>query len=140
MAQRPAFDMTKLSSADKIIGGGAGIFFIWSILPIWYDGSFTAWFGVTTIGGVASLISLLALLSEAMGGMMAAARRTSMHLVLAALAFLFTLIGAGDKPTGFGVKWGLWIALLWALIWGYGAYMKMQEAGAAPPAEGGFTA
>jgi hypothetical protein len=137
MAQRPAFDMTKLSSADKIILGGSGIFFVWSVLPIWYKFSGNGWFGVTTICGVAALLQLLGMWSEMSGG---ARRVRGLDLVLAGLALLFVLIGAGDKPSGVEVAWGLWVALAWALIWGYGAYMKMQEAGAAPPAEGGFTA
>jgi hypothetical protein len=139
MAQRPAFDMAKLSNADKIIGAGAGIFFVWSILPIWYEGSFTAWFSVTTISGVASLLAILALLAD-MSGATGLRRTGTVHLALAGLALLFVLIGVGDKPSGLSVKWGLWVSLLWAIVWGYGAYMKQAEGGAMPPAEGGFTA
>jgi hypothetical protein len=140
MGQRPPFDLTRLSSADRIIGAGAGIFFIWSILPIWYDGNATAWFGVTTIAGMSSMLALLALWTGMSAIGIAPVRGGGHHVLLAALAFLFTLIGAGDKPTGFEVKWGLWVALVWAAIWGYGAYMKMMETGAAaPPSEGGST-
>jgi hypothetical protein len=142
MAQRPAFDMTKLSSADKIIGGGAGIFFVWSILPIWYKGNLSAWNGVTTIGGVASLLALIALWVSMAGTGPAMSGSSGVHLGLGALAFLFTLIGSFDKPDFSAVSWGLWLGLVWALIWAYGGFMKMAERGSAPPppAEGGFTA
>jgi hypothetical protein len=140
MAQRPSFDMSKMSSADKIIFGGAGIFFIWSILPIWYKGNFSAWFGVTTIGGVAALLALIALYVSMAGTAPMMSGSSGVHLGLGALAFVFTLVGSFDKPDFTQVSWGLWLGLVWALIWAYGGFMKMAEKGAAPPAEGGFTA
>ena len=62
MAQRPSFDMTKLSTADKILAGGSLLLFIdtflsWQKISIF---SWTAWGGSGSFAGV--LMGLLALL------------------------------------------------------------------------------
>ncbi len=63
------------------------------------------------------------------------------------IAFLFTLLGLLIKPTGFGVSWALFVGILIAAVWAYGAYMMYSSratsnATALPPpgdTGGGFT-
>jgi hypothetical protein len=50
-----------------------------------------------------------------------------LHLGVAGLALLFTLLGLAAKPGGYGISWGIIVALLIALVWAYGAYMMYSE-------------
>ena len=36
MSQSGGFDMSKMSSAEKIVAGAALGYFIWIFLPVWY--------------------------------------------------------------------------------------------------------
>lgn len=153
--QRPGMDLSKLSTADKLILGGAGGYFIWSFLPFWYSvsfgegafgvsASFNAWRSVTLF---AALLSLLALI---WAGLRVAGVNLNLNvkpgiidLGIAGLALLFTLLGLVVKYAGVaGFSWGIFVGILLALVWAYGAYMKYQEASATPPppGPGGFTA
>jgi hypothetical protein len=153
MAQRPSFDMTKLSSADKIIAGAAGLYFIWSFIPVWYsvdlgplsgfgaDVSISGWHGVTTFAVVLSILALVWVGLRMAGVSMSLSFKPGLvDLGLAAVAVLFTLLGLVVQPSFFGISWGLIVALLLAIAWGYGAYMKYNEpAVVPPPAVGGST-
>jgi hypothetical protein len=166
--QRPGFDMSRLTSADKLILGGAGGYFIWSFLPFWYsfDGcaganipgcsvSFNGWHGVTTFAVILSLLELVwtgARVAGATANMRMNFPLAYIDLGLGGLALLFTLLGLVVKVSGVaGFSWGLFVAIILALVWAYGAYMRYQEPaavgpppGAGPPpppaAGGGFSA
>jgi hypothetical protein len=154
--QRPGLDLSRLTSADKLILGGAGAYFIWSFLPFWYSfsvpgcagnsfgincsASIGGWHGVTTFAVILALLELV-WTGLRIGGMTANMRvnfpLAYIDLGLAGLAVLFTLLGLVVKPAGaFKFSWGLFVAIILALVWGYGAYMRLQEPAAAGPPPG----
>ncbi len=161
--QRPGLDLSKLSSADKLILGGAGGYFIWSFLPFWYhfgagpiSSNLGGWHGITLFPALLSLLAL-AWTGARVAGVTANVKVNFpiayIDLGLAGLAILFTLLGLVSKPAFYGISWGLFVAIILALVWGYGAWMRYQEPAASggpppagpppPPASGGgggFTA
>jgi len=154
--QRPSLDLSKLSSADKLILGGAGGYFIWSFLPFWYHVSgsnISGWHGITVFPVILALLAL-AWTGARVAGMTANVKvnfpLAYIDLGLAGLAVLFTLLGLVSQPTFYNFSWGLFIAIILSLVWGYGAWMRYQEPAATggpppagpppPPSGGGFTA
>jgi hypothetical protein len=151
MAQRPSFDMKKLTNADKILLIGALVYFIDTFLA-WQRvcfgigtfhacGSASAWNGSGGFLGILSALFALAVL--AWTGMQVAgvnlnvgmpAARISQILVLGTLVFgiLKFIIVLTNHP-----GYGAFIGVVLLLVIGYGAYMKMQEAGAGPVAPPG---
>jgi hypothetical protein len=142
MAQRPAFDMAKLTTADKILAGGALILFIDAFLPWQKVSIFTAsaWGGNGAFAGV--LMSIFALLLLAgtvavVGGMSlpvtiptssVLSGLTAGTVLFGVIKFLFAVT---NHP---GI--GAWIGLILILAVAYGGYMKMQEQKAVPPSSG----
>jgi hypothetical protein len=153
MAQRPSFDLTKLSTADKILLGGSLLMFIDTFLPwqrvclgiLGICPSANAWGGNGSFAGVLLGLFTIALLigeimvvggvamppnipvSTVMGGV-------TLGTVLFALIKFLIVIGKSGS-------YGAWIGLILAIVIAYGGYMKMQEAKAvSPPADTGFTA
>jgi hypothetical protein len=147
MAQQgQGFDMSKVSTADKIILGGAIAFVIWTFVPVWY--SCCSAFGVKLPGGGVSgfhttiviswLLAVLAVAEIVVSRLMGTelrlpVARGMLHLGLAALALLFTLIGLIAKPTATSLSWGIFVAIALNLVWAYGAYMMYSEPMASPP-------
>lgn len=143
--------MSKLSTAEKIIAGAAGLYFIWSFLPVWYSFDpvpgfgesirISGWHGVTTLSVIMSVLALVWVGIRIAGVNLNLTFNPSMvDLGLAGIGLLFTLLGLIVQPTLFGISWGLFIALLLAIAWAYGAYMKYSEPAALPPpAVGGGT-
>jgi hypothetical protein len=129
MSQRPAFDINSLSTADKLVLGGAGVFFIWSLLPVWYKSSYNAWGGLTVIAAVASILAIIwGVLRIAQVNVNLNVKRGVVDLALAGVGVLFTLLGLFVKRSGaFGFSWGLIVGLLISLGWAYGGYMKYSE-------------
>ena len=168
MAQQPArpsfnLNLGALTTADKLILGGAGLFFIWSFFSVWYkvsagagctgvcSVSFNGWHGVTTFAVILALVALVwtgARLAGVTKNVQVNFPLAYIDLGLAGLALFFTLLGLVVHPSFFvvkaGLQWGIFIALILALVWAYGAWMKYQEPAAAPPAAGppagGFSA
>jgi hypothetical protein len=148
MAQRPSFDMTKLSTADKILLGGSLLLFIDSFLR-WQQvcgpsvlglGKFcvgaSAWNGNAGFAGV--IMSLLALvLFLALGATILGVSMPSTIPVPTALAaltggtVLFGLIKFIFAVTNHGA-YGAWVGIILLIAIAYGGYMKMQEAKAIP--------
>ena len=141
MAQQgSSFDMSKVTTADKIILGGAGAYFIWIFLPFWY--SCCSLFGATVdAGGVSGfrgvliiswLLAILAIgeivLSRIVGTeLKIPAKRGLIHIALAGGALLFTLLGLVAKSTGLTLSWGIFVGLILAGVWTYGAYMLFSQ-------------
>ncbi|HXF73219.1 MAG TPA: hypothetical protein VNO79_11485, partial [Actinomycetota bacterium] len=136
MAQGSGLDASRLTTADKIVLGAAGIFFVWSLVPTWYRCCSVLGFRVDVAGvngfrGVTAIAALLALLAAVEVGLrkMANVRYTLpakpglIHLGAAILGLVFTVLGLLSKPAGSSVSWGLFVGLLLALAWAYGAYM-----------------
>lgn len=154
MAQRPSFDMGKLTTADKILLGGALLLFIDSFLR-WQQvcipkelaalvggrcGGFSAWGGSASFAGV--LMALFALLllagSVAMLSGITLPVTLPMSTVLAGLTggtVLFGLLKFIFVVGNHGA-FGAWVGLILILAVAYGGYMKMQEQKTAPPAAG----
>ena len=155
MAQRSTFDMSKLTTADRILLGAGALFFIdtflrWQkffcIKSVFISGCATAsaWNGNGSFAGVLAALFSLALIAWIILHVAGVnlefgvpASTISSVLVLgtvlfALIKFLFVI--------GNHSSYGAWLGLILALVIAYGGYMKMQEpktAGSAPPAMGG---
>jgi len=141
MAQQgPSFDMSKVSTADKIILGAAGAYFIWIFLPFWYSccslfgasveaGSVSGFRGVLIISWILAILAVAeVVLSRMMGTeLKIPGKRGQIHLALAGGALLFTLLGLVAKTTGLTLSWGIFVGLILAGVWAYGAYMLFSQ-------------
>ena len=158
MAQSSGFDMSKVSTADKILAVGGLLFFLDTIVLHWQGacanvgvfGKFcvgvSAWSGSASFLGVLAGLCAIALTAwivvAALGvnlGTLPSGQITlgliGATVGLGLLKFLFSAFNHGQI--------GAWIGLILLLGIAYGGYMKMQEPKAAtpPPATGGgFTA
>ena len=156
--KQQGFDMSKLGMGDKLVLGGAALYFIWVFVPAWYKFSLFADILGTSIGRSLSingfrgfliiswLLSIVAIgeivLVKLMGNTTIGlpAPRGMVHLIVAGVALLFTVLGLLAKPTGFGLSWGIFVGLVFAIIWTWGAFQIYSAAPAttppAPPAAG----
>jgi hypothetical protein len=154
MAQRPSFDMSKLSTADKILLGGSALFLIDSFLP-WqrvclevagFSGgciSANAWGGDASWAGILASLAAILLLLASVAGLAGVAMPPTMPMqaivswlalgttLFAVLKFLLIV----TNEAYFFAYLGLIIALGLA----YGGWMKMQEAKVLPPPAMGGT-
>ena len=159
MEKSSGFDMSKLSNADKLVLGGAGLYFIWIFLPFWYSccsfagisanvGSVSGFRGVLLIPWILSIVAIAEIvMTKFMGtAMNLPAKRGQIHMIVGAVAAVFTLLGFVAKTTGLTISWGLIVGLIFSLVWAYGGYMMNSEPDAAAPpsssggGDGGFTA
>jgi hypothetical protein len=148
MAQRPSFDMSRLSTADKILLGGSALFFIDTLLP-WQRAcldieglvsacdSANAWGGSGAWAGVIAGLLAILLLAAGVAALLAVAMPPTMPmpmimswLALGAAAFgvLKFLLVIGNSAYLFA-----YLGLIIALGLAYGGWMKMQEAKVLPP-------
>jgi hypothetical protein len=146
MAQRPSFDMTSMSTADKILLVGSFLLFIDSFLA-WQRvcvsvvgvnigcASANAWSGNGSFAGV--LMAILALLlflavgATAMGVAMPNVPVATVSAVLTGGTVVFGVIKfilAVTNHAGYGA----WIGLILLIVLAYGGYMKMQEGNVRP--------
>ena len=145
MAQRPSFDMNRLSTATKILLGAGILFLIDAFLP-WQRvcvpgfGNFPGacasanlWGGSGSFAGV--LAGILVILLIVWEGLAAANVNMNLNLgvpastISAFLAFgvaLFALLKFVLVVTN-SPGYGAWIGLVLALVIAYGGYMKLQE-------------
>ena len=160
MEKSGGFDMSKLSNADKLVLGGAGLYFIWIFLPFWYSccsafgvsvdaGGVSGFRGVLLIAWILSVVAIAEIvITKFMGtSLNLPAKRGMIHMVVGGAGAVFTLLGLVAKTTGLKVSWGYFVGLILSLVWAYGGYMMSNEpeGAAAPPAapggtDGGFTA
>jgi hypothetical protein len=151
MAQRPSFDLTKLSTADKILLGGSLLLFIDTFLPwqkfICVPGACltaNAWQGngsfVGVLMGLLTIVLIVVMVLSLAGVEMppgisvstVMAGVTAGTVVFGLLKFLFAVTHHGS--------YGAWLGLIFILAVAYGGYMKMQEASAVPPgSDSGFS-
>lgn len=145
MAQRPAFDISKLTTADKILLGGSLLFFIDTFLP-WQRvcvgvvgivnvcGSASAWGGsVAFLGILAGLCAILLLAAETVMVMgvqvpveaaqmrLAVMGLTAGTLVFGLIKFIVVLFNH--------VGWAAFVGLILMLGIAYAGWTKYQEAG-----------
>jgi hypothetical protein len=157
--KQQGFDMSKLEMSDKLVLGGAALYFIWVFVPAWYKFSINLdILGIrssTSINGFRGFLILSWLLSivaigeivlvKLMGNTSISlpAPRGMVHLIVAGVALLFTVLGLLAKPTGFSISWGIFVGLVFAIIWTWGAF-QIYSGGPtatppAPPASGSGT-
>jgi hypothetical protein len=147
MAQGSGLDASRLTTADKIVLGGAGIFFVWSLVPTWYRccsflgvevdlATVNGFRGVTAIAALVALVAAVEVVLRKMANVRYSlpAKPGLLHVGAAILGLVFTVLGLVSKPAGSSVSWGLFLGLLLALVWTYGAYMMYSEP-EAPPME-----
>lgn len=144
MAERPGFDASRLTTADKLVLGGAGIYFIWAFLPVWYRccdtilgevpvGGANGFRGVTFLAAILALLAVLEVAASKLAsmGVTLPVRRGLAHLILGVLGLLLTVLGLISRPRTFGASftlgWGILVAVVLALVWAYGAYMMYTE-------------
>ena len=150
MAQQGAgFDMSKLSTSDKITAGGAIALLIWTFFPFWYklggdvgevleafggDSGINGWRGVTFLAALLAIVAIIEVVLKVVGtNMSMPLKRGLLHLALAGVGALLTILGLIASPSGFSASWGAFVGIVFALVWVYGAYMMYQE----PSSEGG---
>jgi hypothetical protein len=146
MAQGSSMDMSRLSTGEKIVLGAAGAYFVWAFLPIWYklsvdlgplgsiSDSKNGLTGVTLIAWILAIVAVADIILRSMMGMKfnLPVKPGQLHVAIAGLALILTVIGLVAKPTGYGVGWGLFVGIIIALAWVYGAYMMYSAPEAAP--------
>lgn len=134
-----------MTAADWIILAGAGTYLAWTVAPTWYRAgggkafgiplpsyTFNAWRGTTLFAALAAIVAI-AWLGLRLGGVRlgAAIDPSVVDLILAAAGLLLTLLGLVLGPTtGLGnasASWALPVAILFALVWAYGALLKHRE-------------
>ncbi len=159
MAQGSSMDMSRLSTGEKIVLGAAGAYFVWTFLPVWYNLSIdlgplggisdnlNGFRGTTLVAWLLSIVAIAEILLRSMMGMKldVGIKPGLLHVGVAALAVILTVLGLVAKPTGYGVSWGLFVAIIISLAWAYGAYMMYSQPDTTPmtpPADtqGGMTA
>jgi hypothetical protein len=155
MAQRPSFDTSKLSTADKILGGASLLLFI---------DSFLSWQKVCAPKEISQLIGINACVrASAWGGNGAFAGVLMALLSLLLLAGVVAMVMGYELPltiptstvmagltagtvlfglikflfvVGNHIAFAAWVGLILLIAVAYGGYMKMQEQKAIPPTQG----
>ena len=143
------FDMSKLSTGDMITGGGAIAYLLSLFIFSWYT---VMGHGYSDRGGLVALAILAAIVAIAEIGIRVFAGNTlipnykQVHMGLAIGAVVITALKVVMKPGGgildsvIGLSFGIFVSLVLAVVWAFGAITMKGEAGskpAAPPAGGG---
>jgi hypothetical protein len=150
MAQQgQGLDLSKVSTADKIILGATIGFVIWTFLPVWYtcctalgvkfssDG-ITGFHGTLVLSWFLALLAIVEVVVTKVIGteLKMPVQRGMLHIAIAALALLFTLLGLLLKPSAPGastsLSWGIFVGLALNLVWAYGAFMLYSEPASTP--------
>lgn len=150
MAQQgQGFDLSKVSTADKIIFGATIAFIIWTFLPVWYKcctalgvtvpgGGITGFHGTLFLSWFLALLAIVEVVVTKVIGteLKMPVQRGMLHIAIAGLALLFTLVGLVLKPSEPGLStslsWGIFVGLALNLVWAYGAYMLYSEPASTP--------
>jgi hypothetical protein len=149
---RPGFDLSRMSTATKILLGGSILYLIDSFLPwnrvcfVGFCASANLWNGV---GFIAALLAILILVMELLSvanvevNIGDARSRAMIEAGLAGGVLLFTILKVIIDSEA--LSFGAWLGLILALAIGYGGYLRWTEAKvmAPPPGPstgGGFTA
>ena len=168
MSQSSGFDMSKVPTGEKLVLGAAAIYIIWIFIPTWYsccDVEGLGSIGNAGVNGFRGFMILAWFLALAAVAEIALRRfgsqsfnlpmkRSQLHVIVAAVALLCTLLGLVIKPSAFtvsaSISWGLFVGIVLAIVWAYGAYMMYnapEEAsmggtmgGSAPPPSPGPSA
>ena len=89
--------------------------------------------GVLLIPWILSIVAIAEIvMTKFMGtAMNIPAKRGQIHMIVGAVAAVFTLLGFVAKTTGLTISWGLIVGLILSLVWAYGGYMMNSEPDAA---------
>jgi len=156
MAQRPAFNLSKLSPADKIILLSASVFFIWGFIPVWYkldcgpeifallrnlcNHRISGWHGVTIPALILAALAVAWVVARAAGSRINPGFDPGLvDLGLSGLGLLFTILAFVMQPTLFAFSWGVIVAVILALVWTYGGFMRYSEPASTNPPDVGTT-
>ena len=160
MADRPSIDLTRLSTASKILLGAGLLYFI-DLFLSWNRkcfenvgcGTLSGWHGglgvICGILVIAILAMELITLANIQVNMGTPAMRNMIEAGVTAALLLFTILRVFVKPSVLGISIGVWIwgwiGLILAVVIAYGGYLRWQEARMIPttpppPPPGGFTA
>lgn len=139
-----SFDLSKLAAGDKIVLGAAAVYFIWTFLPFWYRcctflgigadiGGVNGFRGVLIISWLLAIVAIAEIAATRMFGVSLSlpVKRGLAHLAAGAVALLFTLLGLVAKTSGLTLSWGIFVGLVIAAVWTYGAYMLYSQPEAA---------
>lgn len=163
MAQRPSFDLSRMSTASKILLGGGVLFLINSFLPYWQRvcasdvlgelgplvedrcAGAGLWEGLGIIAGLAAILILvmeILIAAQVRVDIGTAAQRSQIEAGLAGAVLLFTVLRV-IIDNDF-LSWGAYLGIVLSLVIAYGGYMRWQEPQVATPPTapppGGFTA
>jgi len=141
MSQSSGFDMSKVPTGEKLVGGAAALYIIWVFIPTWYSCCNVEGLGSIGSAGVSGFrgFMILAWILAVVAGAEIALRlfgnvkmnlpipRGQLHLIIAGVAVVCTLLGLVIKPSAFtvsaSISWGLFVGIILTLVWAYGAYM-----------------
>jgi hypothetical protein len=129
---------SRVTQADRFILAGAGLYFVWSLFPVWFKfapvARFTyspfafpspvnAWNTVTTVAAVSSILAFL-WTAERIAGMDIRIRAGLIDGSLAGVGMLCTVLGLIIQPWHYDADWGLFVGIALALVWSYGAVLR----------------
>lgn len=144
MSQR-SFDVSKMSTASKILLG-AGILYFIDLLLQWQRACIvgfctgaTGWHGIGVINGILVTLIIvmeLALLFGITVDVGTVAMRMQIEALLAFGVLVFTILKL-IVDNDF-ISWPAWIGLILAVVIGYGGWMRWQES-SVPTGMGGMT-
>jgi hypothetical protein len=141
MAQeRTGFDLSKIATGEKVVLGAAVLYFVWAFFRTWYSfsvgvegvievsGSINGLRGFTFIAWLLAIVAVAEIVLRRAGTTFNLPLPTgTAHLAVGGAALVCTLLGLVTAPTGFGIGWGIFVALVLAAAWTYGAYMIYSE-------------
>ena len=144
-------DMSKLSTGDMITGGGAIAYLLSTFIFSWYTVGYAGVsVGFTGRGGITYLAILAAIAAIVEIGLRVFAGNTllpnykQVHMGLAIGALVITALRLVLKPGGglgglVGLSFGIFVSLILAAVWTFGAVTMKGEAGTmpSPPMGGG---
>ncbi len=168
-----SFDVSRLRRADQLVGGGAIALFIFMFFFKWFGGSVSGALPTGTVGSASNsstgwetftnsrwiwLITIIVALGSVV--MVAGEKKldtpVSLGAIVAGLGALSTLlifyrivhhpsdsVSFGGFHASYGIKIGIWLGLIAALVITYGGYLQMQQegglSGTREPAGAAFT-
>src|SRR5205823_4855667 len=145
MAQRPSFDLSRLSTATKILLGAGLLYFIDLFLPWQHQcvslgvlgkvcGSASGWHGIGVLNGIiaiAILVMEVLVVANVRVDVGTPQMRNQVEAALAGGLLVFTIIKVIVDHSHLYI-WAF-IGLALALIVAYGGYMRWQEASVTVP-------